>query len=322
MKKAYKIISDAANHTPVMKSRTLDAMTNAKRIFVKCENFQRTGSFKFRGAWNCISHIPIRERTKGIIAHSSGNFAQAVALVANILGIKATIVMPENATPSKIEATKAYGAKILFSGPNIEDRARLTQEQIDIHGYRLVHPFDDYLVIYGGGTTALEFINQIGTLDLLLVPIGGGGLISGCSIAAKELDPRIKIIGVEPKNADDAYQSFKQGKRIPVVNPNTIADGLRTSLGEKTFPIIQDLVSEIITVTEEQIIDAMKFYWERMKLVVEPSGAVPLAGLLYGDIEPSLIKNKKIGLIISGGNIDLSNFFNMIKQEQNQEMRS
>ena len=301
-----------------MKSRTLDAITNSKRVFVKCENFQRTGSFKFRSAWNSISHIPIRERAKGIIAHSSGNFAQAVALVAKILGIKATIVMPENATPSKIEATKGYGAKILFSGPNIEDRAALTQQQIDIHGYRLVHPFDDYHVIFGGGTTALEFINQIGTLDLLLVPIGGGGLISGCSIAAKGYDPRIKIIGVEPKNADDAYQSFKQGKRIPVVNPNTIADGLRTSLGEKTFPIIQDLVSEIITVTEEQIIDAMRFYWERMKLVVEPSGAVPLAGLLYGDIEPSLIKNKKIGLIISGGNIDLSNFFNMIKQEQTQ----
>jgi len=317
VKKAYKIISDVANKTPVMNSRTLDAITNAKRVFVKCENFQRTGSFKFRGAWNCISHISFREREKGIIAHSSGNFAQAVALVANILSIKATIIMPENATPSKIEATKAYGAKILFSGPNIEDRARLTQEQIDIHGYRLVHPFDDYLVIYGGGTTALEFINQIGTLDLLLVPIGGGGLISGCSIAAKGLDPRIKIIGVEPKNADDAYQSFKQGKRIPVINPNTMADGLRTSLGEKTFPIIQDLVSEIITVTEEQIIDAMRFYWERMKLVVEPSGAVPLAGLLYGDIEPSLIKNKKIGLIISGGNIDLTDFFTTLQQKLN-----
>jgi len=317
VKKAYKIISDVANKTPVMKSRTLDAITNAKRVFVKCENFQRTGSFKFRGAWNCIAQMPNREREEGIIAHSSGNFAQAVALVAKILGVKATIVMPENATHSKIEATKDYGAEILFSGPSTEDRARLTQEQIDIYGYRLVHPFDDYLVIYGGGTTALEFINQIGTLDLLLIPIGGGGLISGCSIAAKGLDPRIKIIGVEPKNADDAYQSFKQGKRIPVVNPNTIADGLRTSVGEKTFPIIQDLVSEIITVTEEQIIDAMRFYWERMKLVVEPSGAVPLAGLLYGDIEPSLIKNKKIGLIISGGNIDLTDFFTTLHQKYN-----
>ncbi|MCJ7651423.1 MAG: pyridoxal-phosphate dependent enzyme, partial [Candidatus Lokiarchaeota archaeon] len=156
MKKAYKIISDVANKTPVMKSRTLDAITNAKRVFVKCENFQRTGSFKFRGAWNCIAQMPNREREEGIIAHSSGNFAQAVALVAKILGAKATIVMPENATPSKIEATKAYGAKILFSGPSTEDRARLTQEQIDLNGYKLVHPYDDYHVIYGGGTTALE----------------------------------------------------------------------------------------------------------------------------------------------------------------------
>jgi len=317
VKKAYKILFKAANQTPVMKSRTLDVLTKSKRVFVKCENFQRTGSFKFRGAWNCISQIPFREREKGIIAHSSGNFAQAVALVANILGISATIVMPKNATTSKIEATKGYGAKILFSESTIEDRARLTQEQIDIFGYKLVHPFDDYNVIFGGGTTALEFINQIGTFDLLLAPVGGGGLISGCSIAAKGLDPRIKIIGVEPKNADDAYQSFKLGKRIPVVNPNTIADGLRTSVGEITFPIIQDLVSEIITVTEEQIIDAMRFFWERMKLVVEPSGAVPLAGLLYGDIDPSFIKNKKIGLIISGGNIDLTDFFTTLQQKLN-----
>jgi len=290
-----------------MQSRTLDAMTKSKRVFVKCENFQRTGSFKFRGAWNCISQISFKEREKGIIAHSSGNFAQAVALVAKILGIKATVVMPKNATSSKIEATKGYRAKILFSESTLEDRAKLTQEQIDLHNYKLIHPFDDHNVIFGGGTTALEFIN----------PIGGGGLISGCSIAAKGLDPRIKIIGVEPKNADDAYQSFKLGKRIPVVNPNTIADGLRTSVGEKTFPIIQDLVSEIITVTEQQIIDAMKFYWERMKLVVEPSGAVPLAGLLYGDIDPSFIKNKKIGLIISGGNIDLTDFFTTLQQKLN-----
>ncbi len=299
-----------------MKSRTLNALTNAKKVLVKCENFQRTGSFKFRGAWNCIAHLPISERDGGIIAHSSGNFAQAVALVAKILNVKATIVMPENATPSKIEATKGYGVEVLFSGASIEERERLTQKEIDLHGYKLVHPYDDYAVIFGGGTTALEFIEQIGTLDILFIPIGGGGLISGCSIAAKGLDPRIKIIGVEPKNADDAFKSFTQGKRIPVQNPNTIADGLRTSLGEKTFPIIQKLVDDIITVSEEQIIDAMKFYWERMKLVVEPSAAVPLAGLLYGDIDPSLIKNKKVGLIISGGNVDLSNFFELIKQSQ------
>ena len=300
-----------------MTSRTLDSITGAKRVLVKCENFQRTGSFKFRGAWNSISHIPIVERERGIIAHSSGNFAQAVSLVATILRINATIVMPENATPSKIQATKGYGADVVLCGTGPDDRAKRTEELIQQHGFRLVHPYDDYNVIIGAGTTAFEFMNAIDPIDLLLVPVGGGGLISGCSVAAKGIDPRVKVIGVEPKNADDAFQSFRLGKRIPADNPNTIADGLRTSVGEKTFPIIQDHVDNIITVTEEQIVDAMMFYWERMKLIVEPSGAVALAGLLFGDIEPSIIKNKRIGVIISGGNIDLSDFFATLKNKVN-----
>jgi threonine dehydratase len=315
VKHAEKVVSHVINRTPVMTSRTLDSLSGAKRVIVKCENFQRTGSFKFRGAWNCISHIPSQERERGIIAHSSGNFAQAVALVAKILHIKATIVMPNNATPSKIAATRGYGAEVVLCGNEPGDRDNLAAELIEKNGYRLIHPFDDYNVIFGAGTTAYEFISNYRTLDLLLVPVGGGGLISGCSIAAKGLSPRIKIIGVEPKNADDTFRSFQLGRRVPVENPNTIADGLRTSVGEKTFPIIQDFVDDIITVTEEQIIEAMKFYWERMKLVVEPSGAVPLAGLLYGAIEPSLIKRKKIGLIISGGNIDLTDFFSLLKQK-------
>jgi len=298
-----------------MTSRTLDSLTDAKRVIVKCENFQRTGSFKFRGAWNCISHISSQERERGIIAHSSGNFAQAVALVAKILRIKATIVMPNNATPAKIAATRGYGAEVVLCGNQPGDRDKISAELIKQNGYKLIHPFDDYNVIFGAGTTAYEFIINYRTIDLLLVPVGGGGLISGCSIAAKGLKPKIKIIGVEPKNADDTFKSFQLGKRVPVENPNTIADGLRTSVGEKTFPIIQKFVDDITTVTEEQIIEAMKFYWERMKLVVEPSGAVPLAGLLSGTIEPSLIKGKKIGLIISGGNIDLSDFFSLLKQK-------
>jgi len=298
-----------------MMSRTLDSITGAKRVIVKCENFQRTGSFKFRGAWNSISHIPRDEREKGIIAHSSGNFGQAVALVATLLKLKATIVMPNNATPSKIQATRGYGAEVVLCGNNPGDRTKMANELVEQYDYRLVHPFDDYNVIFGAGTTAFELIKSIKPIDLLLVPVGGGGLISGCSIAANGLDPRVKVIGVEPKNADDAFQSFQLGKRVPVENPNTIADGLRTSVGEKTFPIIQRYVYDIITVTEEQIIDAMKFYWERMKLIVEPSGAVPLAGLLYGNIDPSLIKNKRIGIIISGGNIDLSIFFTTLKQK-------
>jgi threonine dehydratase len=314
VKNAYKIVSGVAKYTPVMRSRTLIGTTKAKGVFVKCENFQRTGSFKFRGAWNCISRIPKEDTRNGIIAHSSGNFAQAVALVAKILGIKATIVMPNNATISKVEATKWYGAEVVFSGSEPSDRAKKAKELIEDHGYRLIHPFDDYNVIFGGGTAAYELILETRNLDVLFAPIGGGGLISGCAIAAKGLNPKIQIIGVEPKNADDAYQSFKQGKRMPVINPNTIADGLRTSVGEKTFPIIQEFVNDIVTVTEEQIIDAMQFYWERMKLVVEPSGAVPLAGLFYGQIDESLIKKKKVGVIVSGGNIDLSDFFTQLRK--------
>ncbi len=315
VKLAEKIVSHVANRTPLMASRTLDSLVSAKRVIVKCENFQRTGSFKFRGAWNCISHIPTQERKYGIIAHSSGNFAQAVALVAKILHIKATIVMPNNATPSKIAATRGYGAEVVLCGNQPGDRDKISTELIEQYDYKLIHPFDDLNVIFGAGTTAYEFIKNYSSIDLLLLPVGGGGLISGCSIAAKGLDPRIKVIGIEPKNADDTFRSFQLGKRVPVENPNTIADGLRTSVGELTFPIIQEFVDDIITVTEEQIIDAMKFYWERMKLVVEPSGAVPLAGLLYGAIEPSLIKDKRIGLIISGGNIDLSDFFSLLKQK-------
>jgi len=298
-----------------MTSRTLDSITSAKRIVIKCENFQRTGSFKFRGAWNAISQLISTESKNGIIAHSSGNFAQAVALVAKILHMKATIIMPNNATPSKIQATKEYGAEIVLCGNNPGDRAKMAEELVQKYSYKLIHPFDDYRVIFGAGTTAFELINAVNRLELLLVPVGGGGLISGCSIAAKGLDHRIKVIGVEPKNADDAYRSFQTGERVPVENPNTIADGLKTSVGELTFPIIQKYVDNIITVTEEQIIDAMKFYWERMKLVVEPSGAVPLAGLLSGTIDSSLIKNKRIGIIISGGNIDLSDFFRTLKQK-------
>jgi len=288
-------------------------MTSAKRVVIKCENFQRTGSFKFRGAWNAISRLTSTERKNGIIAHSSGNFAQAVALVAKIIHTKATIVMPNNATPSKIQATKEYGAEVVLCGNNSGDRAKMAEELIQKYEYKLIHPFDDYRVIFGAGTTAYEFISAVRKLDLLLVPVGGGGLISGCSIAAKGLIPSIKVVGVEPKNADDAYRSFQLGERVPVENPNTIADGLRTSVGEKTFPIIKEFVDDIITVTEEQIIDAMKFYWERMKLIVEPSGAVPLAGLLSSNIESPLIKNKRIGIVISGGNIDLTDFFSTLK---------
>jgi len=191
-------------------------MISAKRVVIKCENFQRTGSFKFRGAWNVISRLSSTERKNGIITHSSGNFAQAVALVAKIIHTKATIVMPNNATPSKIQATKEYGAEVVLCGNNPGDRAKMAEELVQKYEYKLVHPFDDYRVIFGAGTTAYEFISAVRKLDLLLVPVGGGGLISGCSIAAKGLIPSIKVVGVEPKNADDAYRSFQLGERVPV----------------------------------------------------------------------------------------------------------
>ncbi|GAI18045.1 unnamed protein product [marine sediment metagenome] len=195
-------------------------MTSAKRVVIKCENFQRTGSFKFRGAWNAIRRLTSAERENGIIAHSSGNFAQAVALVAKITHTKATIVMPNNAIPSKIQATKEYGAEVVLCGINSGDRAKMAEELIQKYEYKLIHPFDDYRVIFGAGTTAFELISAVRKLDLLLVPVGGGGLISGCSIAAKGLIPSIKVVGVEPKNADDAYRSFQLGERVPVENPS------------------------------------------------------------------------------------------------------
>ncbi len=300
-----------ANRTPVMTSRTLNAITGGQ-IFLKCENFQRIGAFKFRGAYNAISQLTFEEKRKGVITHSSGNHAQAVALAANLLDVNAVIVMPENSSQVKIAATRGYGAKIVFCGIKPTDRAEKTAELIKQHEYTLIHPYNDLNVIYGAGTAAYELIDEVGSLDMVLAPVGGGGLISGTSIAVKGLCPEAKVIGVEPKNANDAYRSFKTGKIVPSVNPNTIADGLRTSLGNITFKIIQENVDDILTVTEKQILEAMKFLWERMKLVVEPSGAVPLAGLRFGDLN---VKNKRVGLIISGGNIDLTAFFKLLRQQ-------
>ena len=315
----YKIVYDrvkkGANKTPVMTSRNLNSLLNNAQVFIKCENFQRTGSFKFRGAWNAISCLTEEEKQMGVIAHSSGNHAQAVALAANLLGIKAVIVMPENAPQVKKKATKHYGAEIIISGNNPSDREKLADKLVQEKGYTLVHPHDNKNVYLGAGTAAYELIEEVGSLDLLFVPVGGGGLLSGSSIASKGLCPEIKVVAVEPKNADDAYRSFYDKKFYPSINPQTIADGLRTSLGKNTFKVILENVDKIITVTEEQIVDAMKFYWERMKLVVEPSGAVSLAGLLSNEEVSSWVKGRKIGVIISGGNIDLTEFFTLYKKK-------
>ncbi|MDH5447726.1 MAG: pyridoxal-phosphate dependent enzyme [Candidatus Bathyarchaeota archaeon] len=308
VEEAYERIKGIVNKTPVMTSSTLNKITGSK-CFLKCENFQKTGAFKFRGAFNALSQLSPEQKKKGVITHSSGNHAQALALAAKLLGIKAVIVMPENASLVKMAATKGYEAEIVTCGSNPTDREKAVIPLIERHGYTLIHPSNDLTIIAGAGTATYELIKEVSKLDYVFSPVGGGGLLSGTAIATKGLLPSAKIIGVEPKNADDAYQSFKAGKIIPVENPNTIADGLKTSLGSNTFRIIRGKVDQIITVSEEEIVEAMQFLWERMKLVVEPSGAVSLAGVLSKQIE---LESKKVGIIISGGNIDLTGFFDRI----------
>ena len=311
IEEAYERIKEIVNPTPVMTSSTLNGITGSEGYF-KCENFQKTGAFKLRGAFNALSQLSPEEKKKGVITHSSGNHAQALALAARLLGIKAVVVMPENAPPVKVAATKSYGAEIIVCGSQPTDREKTVIPLIERYGYTLIHPSNDLRIIAGAGTAAYELIKEVGELDYVFSPVGGGGLLSGTAIATKGLLPSSKVIGVEPKNADDAYQSFKAGKIIPVKNPYTIADGLRTSLGSNTFRIIRKNVDQIITVSEEEIVDAMQFLWERMKLVVEPSGAVSLAGVLSKQIE---LESKRAGIIISGGNIDLTDFFARIRQE-------
>ncbi|MFX1483024.1 MAG: threonine/serine dehydratase [Promethearchaeota archaeon] len=291
--------------TPIMTSTTLDRLTDC-RVFLKCENFQKVGAFKFRGSLNAVSQLSEEERKKGVIAHSSGNHAQALALAASMEGIKATIVMPKNSPQVKVNATKGYGAEIVFCKNSSEARVKVARELVEKHGYILIHPYDDERIIAGAGTASLEMIEEIGCLDFVFAPVGGGGLISGTSIAAKGLCPMVRVIAAEPEMADDAYRSFKEGKIFPSVYPDTIADGLRTQLSELTFGIIRRYVDDIITVSEKEIVDAMRFLWERMKIVVEPSGAVSLAGFLKMQQN---ISKKRIGIILSGGNVDLTDFF-------------
>ncbi|MFX1604230.1 MAG: pyridoxal-phosphate dependent enzyme [Promethearchaeota archaeon] len=306
IREAHKRIKHAIVNTPVMKSTTIDKMTGCF-VYFKCENFQRVGAFKFRGATNALILLSDDEREKGVITHSSGNHAQALSLAASMEGIPCTIVMPSNSPSVKIAATRGYGADIVLCEPTLESRESTAQALIDKHGYTLVHPYNNPTVIAGAGTAALELIEEVGTLDYVLTPVGGGGLLSGTSIATKGLCPDTKVIAVEPKNADDAYRSFKSGQLLPSIDPRTIADGLRTSLSELTFSIIREYVDDIITVEEKEILNAMRLHWERMKMIVEPSGAVPLAGLL--SCKELFEAGSRIGIIISGGNVDLDGFF-------------
>jgi threonine dehydratase len=298
---AYERVKGHANHTPVMTSRTLNQRVGAE-VFLKCENFQRGGAFKFRGAFNAISQLSDAEKAHGILTYSSGNHAQAVALVSQLLGIKATVVMPNNAPATKRVATEGYGATIVAYDPEQGSREEIAYALANEHGYTLVPPFDHEQVVAGQGTATMELIEEVGSLDMLLTPCGGGGLLSGSAIAAKGLCPACKVIGIEPELADDATRSFRSKTLMTVKNPPTIADGTRTtSLGPNvTFRLVLQYVDDMQTVTEQAIIEAVQFLFYRLKLVVEPSGVLGLAALLSGAVPAS----GRVGVILSGGNID------------------
>jgi threonine dehydratase len=271
-------------------------------LFFKCENLQRMGAFKFRGATNAVFSLGEAEARRGVITHSSGNHAQALALAARIRGIDACIVMPRDAPRVKIEAVRGYGAKIIFSGNTPEDRERVLGEVAEKSGAVFIHPSDDLRVIAGQGTAALEILEDVPKLDIVVTPVGGGGLLSGSAIAVRTVSPATRVVGVEPAAADDAFKSFTTGILHPSGNPRTIADGLRTSLGPNTFPIVRSYVAQIVTTSEDAIVGAMKLIWERMKIVVEPSGAVPLAAILESKLD---VSGKRVAIILSGGNVDL-----------------
>lgn len=302
---AHARIKDYVIRTPVMTSTTVDSLLECE-VFFKCENFQRVGAFKFRGALNTVSLLSDEEKSIGVVTHSSGNHAQALSLAASLLGVRATIVMPKNSPKVKVNATRGYGSEIVFCENDPKSRIETCTKLIDEFGYTLVHPYNDERIIAGAGTAALELLNDHSPLDIVFAPVGGGGLLSGTSIAVKGVSPSTKVIGGEPENADDAFRSIRDGVIYPSIKPNTIADGLRTSLGEITFSIIQENVDRIVTVSEVEILSAMKILWERMKLVVEPSGAVSLAAAIKMKNE---LKGYRVGVIISGGNVDLEKFF-------------
>lgn len=299
---AHERLRGVAHRTPVMTSRHLDDRTGAS-VFLKCENFQRIGAFKFRGAYNAISQLTDVQKKRGVITYSSGNHAQAVALVGQLLGVNTTIVMPNNAPATKRVATADYGAEIVFYNPAEADRKQLAEALADQHGYTIVPPYDYPPVIAGQGTAVLELLQDIPDIDLLLVCCGGGGLLSGSAITAKGVNPNIRVIGIEPELADDATRSFRTKTLQTVHNPQTIADGTRTpSLGiDHTFRLVMQYVDDMQTVSEDAIKEAVRFAFYRLKLVIEPSGALGLSAILSGAVSAH---DKKVGVIISGGNID------------------
>ena len=298
-----------AHRTPALTSRTVDERTGA-RVFFKCENFQRMGAFKFRGAYNALSNLNDAQQRRGVVAYSSGNHAQAVALAGRLLGIKAVIVMPDDAPAVKLEATRGYGAEIVIYSRETQDREQLARELAEKRGLTVIPPFDHPWVVAGQGTAAKELIEDVGPLDYLLVPCGGGGLLSGCAIAANHLSPGVKVIGVEPAAGDDVTRSFQTKTLQSVHNPDTIADGARThSAGKITFPLILHHVYDMLTVTDAELLRSMFYLWERMKIVVEPTGALGASALLEGKLNA---RGQRVGVIISGGNVDLKTLARLV----------
>lgn len=298
---AHQRLAGVAHRTPVLTSAYFNERTGAE-LFFKCESFQKVGAFKFRGAFNAISSLGAEELARGVVTHSSGNHAQAVALAARLKGARATIVMPANAPQVKVAAVRGYGARVILCEPSLVARESGIQEVIRETGAVLVHPYNDLRIIAGQATAARELLADVPRLDAVVAPVGGGGLLSGTALAAAYFAPGTRVFGAEPSGADDAARSLASGRIEPSVEPRTIADGLLTSLGEHTFAVIRRRVEAIVTVDDEAIVEAMRRVWERMKIVIEPSAAVPLAALLAGRLD---LAGKRVGMIVSGGNVDL-----------------
>jgi len=298
---AHKLIQQYAHRTPVMTSRLINEIVGGE-LFLKCENLQKVGAFKFRGACNAVFSLSEEDAAQGVATHSSGNHAAALARAAQMRGIAAHIVMPSNSPEIKKKAVAGYGAKITFCEPTLQARESTLAKVVEETGATEIHPYNNFNVIAGQGTAAKELIEDAGTFDIVMAPVGGGGLLSGTAISTKHLLPECKVIAAEPAGADDAFRSFQSKKIIPSVQPKTIADGLLTSLGDRNFAIIMDKVDDIVTVSEEAIVEAMRLIWERMKIIIEPSSAVPLAAILEKKVD---VQNKKVGIILSGGNLDL-----------------
>ncbi len=300
IRSAQDRIATFIHRTPILTSNTFNKLVGCE-LFFKCENFQKVGAFKYRGATNAVSQLGPGEAVNGVATHSSGNHAQALALAAAIKGIPAHIVMPRNAPLSKKEAVAGYGANVIECEPTLEARESTLNQVVKETGASFIHPYNDERIIAGQATCALEIMEKIHDLDVLIAPVGGGGLLSGTALTARYFSPKTRVFGAEPSGADDAFKSVKSGHIIPSVNPQTIADGLLTSLGDKTFPIIQRYVEQILTVDDEVTIKAMKLIWQRMKIIVEPSSAVALAVVMT---YTEHFKNQRVAIILSGGNID------------------